>query len=63
MTNKTKELQMYVEYRDGKPYGYRYGEDWVAMQLYCEGGYRTEEEAIAAWERENGRRAPIRDGV
>ena len=46
--------EMYVEYRNGKPVAYRYGEEWVAMQLFMEGGYPTEEEAIAAWERENG---------
>lgn len=45
-------LQMYTEYRNGEPVAYRYGEPWVAMQLYCEGGYKTPEEAIAAWERE-----------
>lgn len=44
--------QMYIEYRDGKPVGYRYGEPWKAMQLYCEGGYKTPEEAIAEYERE-----------
>ena len=44
--------QMYVEYRNGKPVGYRYGEEWVAMQLFMEGGYPTEAEAIAAYEKE-----------
>lgn len=44
--------QMYIDYRDGKPVAYRYGEPWVAMQLYMEGGYPTEEEALAEWERE-----------
>lgn len=44
--------QMYVEYHGDTPVGYRYGEDWVAMQLYVEGGYPTPEEAIEAWERE-----------
>lgn len=44
--------QMYIEYRNGKPHAFRYGEKWVAMQLYIEGGYPTEAEAIAAWERE-----------
>ena len=47
------ELQMYVEYRGDTPVAYRYGEEWVAMQLLMEGGYPTAEEAIAAWEREN----------
>ena len=41
--------QLYTEYRDGKPVAYRYGEPWVAMQLYVEGGYKTPEEAKAAW--------------
>ena len=44
---------LFTEYRDGKPYAYRYGEDWVAMQLAMEGGYPTPEEAIAAWARED----------
>ena len=45
--------EMYIDYCDGKPVNYRYGEEWVAMQLYMEGGYPTPEEAIAAWERDN----------
>lgn len=45
--------EIYIEYRDGKPVAYRYGEEWAAMQLLVEGGYPTEEEAIAAWKREN----------
>lgn len=40
---------LFVEYRDGKPAAYRYGEPWVAMQLFVEGGYPTEEAARAAW--------------
>lgn len=44
--------QMYVEHRGDKPVAYRYGEEWVAMQLFMEGGYPTEEEAIAAYEKE-----------
>lgn len=47
--------EMYVKYRDGKPVAYRYGAEWVAMQLLMDGGYPTEEEAIAAWEREADR--------
>lgn len=43
-------LQMYTKYRNGKPVAYRYGEPWVATQLFMEGGYKTPEEAIAAWE-------------
>ena len=42
---------MYIKYRDGVPVAYRYGEEWVAMQLYMEGGYKTPEEAIEAWEK------------
>lgn len=44
--------KMYIEYRNGKPVAYRYGEEWVATQLFIEGGYPTEEEAIAAYEQE-----------
>lgn len=43
---------MYILCRDGVPVAYRYGEEWVAQQLFMEGGYPTREEAIAAWERE-----------
>ena len=43
------EEQLYIEYRNGVPVAYRYGEPWVAMQLYVEGGYPTEEAARAAW--------------
>lgn len=45
-------LQLYTKYRDGVPVAYRYGDEWVAMQLYMEGGYPTPEEAIKAWEAE-----------
>ena len=44
--------ELYIEYRDGKPYAYRYGEECEAMRLYMEGGYKTEAEARAAYERE-----------
>lgn len=44
--------ELYVEYREGTPVAYRYGEEWEAMRLYMEGGYKTAEEAIAAYERE-----------
>ena len=43
--------QMYVEYHGDTPVAYRYGEEWVAMQLFIEGGYPTPEKAIEAWER------------
>lgn len=42
---------MYIEYRNGKPHAYRYGEEWVATELFLEGGYPTEREAREAWER------------
>ena len=45
----TEEYHLYTEYRDGKPYSYRYGEPWVAQQLLMEGGYKTPEEAIEKW--------------
>lgn len=43
--------ELYTEYRNGKPVAYRYGDEWVAMQLYVEGGYPTPEEAKEAWAR------------
>lgn len=46
-----KECQMYILYRGDKPIAYRYGEEWVAMQLAMEGGYDTPEEAKEEWER------------
>lgn len=47
-------LQMYKEVRideDGneKIVGYRFGEPWVAMALYTEGGFKTETEALKRW--------------
>ena len=55
MVKKTvpEELQMYTEYRDGKPHSYLYGPPWKAMELAMEGGYKTPEEAREAWERES----------
>jgi hypothetical protein len=50
--DNSKELQMYTKYRNGEPVAYRYGEPWVATQLFLEGGYKTPEEAIEVWERE-----------
>ena len=41
---------LYVSYRNGEPYEYRYGEPWVAMQLLMEGGYPTPEEAKRKWQ-------------
>lgn len=43
------EWQLYTEYRGDKPHAYRYGPEWVAMQLYIEGGYKTPEEAKLRW--------------
>lgn len=43
--------EMYVKYRGEKPYAYMYGDESAAMALYCEDGYRTPEEAKAAYER------------
>lgn len=43
--------EMFILCRNGKPVAYRYGESWVAEQLYVDGGYPTEREAIDAWER------------
>ena len=39
------------EYGNGRK-EYRYGPEWVSMQLFMEGGYSTPEEAKAAWLRE-----------
>lgn len=50
-----EELKMYTKYVDGKPYQYRYGESWRAMQLMVDGGYDTPEEAKARWEAEQDR--------
>lgn len=45
-------LKLFVkEFPSGRK-EYRYGPEWVAMQLYMEGGYATPEEAKAAWARE-----------
>ena len=44
--------ELYVLYRDGTPVAYRYGEEWVSQQLLMEGGYKTPEEAIRAYENE-----------
>jgi len=41
--------QLYTETRNGEPVAYRYGPEWVAMELMMEGGYRTPEEAKLRW--------------
>jgi hypothetical protein len=48
---------MFVMYRDGKPVAYRYGEYWVAEQLYVDGGFPTEREAREAWARYKAERS------
>ena len=48
-----EKLSMFTLWRRGKgAVDYRYGEEWRAMQLMNEGGYKTPEEAKEAWERE-----------
>lgn len=49
MVVENPEWQLYTEYRGDKPYAYRYGPEWVAMELYMEGGYKTPEEAKLRW--------------
>ena len=49
--------QLYVKYQDGEPVAYAYGEEWVAQALYMDDiRYKTPEEAMEAWSRENERR-------
>lgn len=45
-------LHMYVEWRDGMPSLYRYGDESAIMALSVDGGYRTPEEAKAAYYKE-----------
>lgn len=47
-------LQMYKDVRidengNETVRGYRFGEPWVAMALYTEGGYKTQTEALTRW--------------
>lgn len=44
--------ELYTKYRGDTPVAYRYGEPWEATRLMIDGGYKTPEEAINAWERE-----------
>lgn len=44
--------ELYIKYRGDTPVAYRYGEEWEAARLWIDGGYKTAEEAIAAYERE-----------
>ncbi len=50
---KTEEECHLYEKRMGDRREYRYGPDWVASQLWIEGGFPTPEEAKAAWLREH----------
>lgn len=50
-------LQMYKEVRkdekgNSKITGYRFGEPWRAEQLWIEGGFKTEGEALSRWYQE-----------
>lgn len=45
--------EMYIKRRDGVPYMYRYGEVDAATRLWLNGGYKTPDEAIKAYEREH----------
>ena len=54
MAETSNDCSMYTLYDGDEPVAYRYGEPWVAQQLFMEGGYDTEEEAIEAWRKENG---------
>lgn len=47
--------EMYIKYRGDKPYAYMYGDEDAATALYYGDGYKTPEEAVEAWEREQGR--------
>ena len=47
--------EMYIKYRGDKPYAYMYGDEDVATALYYGDGYKTPEEAVEAWNREQGR--------
>ena len=44
-----EKLSLYTLYRGDKPIAYRYGEEWRAMQLMMEGGYKTPLTAWLAW--------------
>ena len=41
--------QLYTLYQGDKPIAFRYGEPWVAMELFMEGGFKTEAEAREYW--------------
>lgn len=52
-----EQLKLFTLDKDGHGKEYRYGPEWVAMQLYMEGGYPTPEEAKQAWLRDHEERA------
>ena len=60
VVDEAEECHLYEKvFGDGERREYRYGPEWVAQQLFMEGGYPTPEEAKAAWlryEREGGKR-------
>lgn len=47
-------LKMYIKETNGVPIAYRFGENYEAIALLIDGGYKTQEEAVLAWARENG---------
>jgi len=47
-----QQLKLFVKRCEDGHEEYRYGPEWVAAQLWLEGGYATPEEAKAAWARE-----------
>ena len=49
MIVENPDWKLYTEYRGDKPVAYRYGPEWVAMELYVEGGFKTPEEAKLRW--------------
>lgn len=44
--------ELYIKYRGDTAVAYRYGEEWEATRLMIDGGYKTAEEAIVAYEKE-----------
>ena len=49
MIVENPDWQLYTKYRGETPVAYRYGPEWVAMELMMEGGYKTPEEAKLRW--------------
>lgn len=46
---ENEEWKLWVEMRGDEPVAYRYGPEWVGMQLFVDGGYKTPEEAKLRW--------------